>query len=62
MRRVRSDMTAVDYGKTNWSQSVGGVCIKDGKVLLARQTYGKGKGFEIIPYDSKTEGRILYSL
>ena len=55
-------MTVVDYGKTNWSQSVGGVCIKDGKVLLARQTYGKGKGFEIIPYDSKTEGRILDSL
>ena len=42
-------MTTVDYGKTNWSQSVGGVCIKDGKVLLARQTYGKGKGMLIIP-------------
>ena len=42
-------MTTVDYGKTNWSQSVGGVCIKGGKVLLARQTYGKGKGMFIIP-------------
>ena len=41
-------MTA-DLGKTNWSQSVGGVCIRDGKVLLARHTYGAGKGMLIIP-------------
>ena len=34
---------------TNWSQSVAGVCIKDGKVLLARHTYGAGKGKLIIP-------------
>lgn len=34
---------------TNWSQSVAGVCIKDGKVLLARHTYGGGKGLLIIP-------------
>ena len=42
-------MTTVDLGKTNWSQSVAGVCIKDGKVLLARHTYGAGKGMLIIP-------------
>ena len=42
-------MATVDFGKTNWSQSVGGVCIKDGKVLLARHTYGAGKGMLIIP-------------
>ena len=29
---------------TNWNQSVTGVVIKDGKVLLARHTYGGGKG------------------
>lgn len=34
---------------TNWSQSVAGVCIKDNKVLLARHTYGGGKGLLIIP-------------
>lgn len=34
---------------TNWGQSVTGVVIKDGKVLLARHTYGGGKGLLIIP-------------
>lgn len=34
---------------TNWSQSVTGVVIKDGKVLLARHTYGSGKGMLIVP-------------
>ena len=34
---------------TNWGQSVTGVVIKDGKVLLARHTYGAGKGKLIIP-------------
>ncbi len=34
---------------TNWGQSVAGVCIRDGKVLLARHTYGGGKGLLIIP-------------
>ncbi len=29
---------------TNWEQSVAGVVIKDNKVLLARHTYGNGKG------------------
>ena len=42
-------MATADLGKTNWSQSVGGVCIRDGKVLLARHTYGAGKGMLIIP-------------
>ena len=35
--------------KTNWGQSVTGVVIKDNKVLLARHTYGGGKGKLIIP-------------
>ncbi|MDE6385633.1 MAG: NUDIX hydrolase [Eubacterium sp.] len=34
---------------TNWHQSVTAVVIKDSKVLLARHTYGKGKGMLIIP-------------
>ena len=34
---------------TNWGQSVAGVVIKDNKVLLARHTYGVGKGKLIIP-------------
>ena len=42
-------MNEAVLGKTNWSQSVGGVCIRDGKVLLARHTYGAGKGMLIIP-------------
>jgi len=36
-------------GNTNWSQSVTGVVIKDGRVLLARHTYGAGKGLLIVP-------------
>ena len=34
---------------TNWGQSVTGVAIKEDKVLLARHTYGGGKGMLIIP-------------
>lgn len=34
---------------TNWGQSVTGVVIEDGKVLLARHTYGAGKNMLIIP-------------
>lgn len=34
---------------TNWGQSVTGVVIRDGKVLLARHTYGSGKDMLIIP-------------
>lgn len=37
------------HENTNWSQSVAGVCIKDGCVLLARHTYGSGNGKLIIP-------------
>ena len=42
-------MTKEEMESTNWSQSVAGVCFKDGKVLLARHTYGGGKGKIIIP-------------
>lgn len=42
-------MTQEEINNTNWSQSVAGVCIKDGKVLLARHTYGNGNGMLIIP-------------
>lgn len=42
-------MTEEEIKSTNWSQSVGGVCIKDGKVLLGRHTYGSGNGKLIIP-------------
>ncbi|MCR4721785.1 MAG: NUDIX hydrolase [Lachnospiraceae bacterium] len=42
-------MTQEEMENTNWSQSVAGVCFKDGKVLLARHTYGGGKGKLIIP-------------
>lgn len=34
---------------TSWTQSVAAVCIHDGQVLLARHTYGPGKGRLIIP-------------
>ena len=34
---------------TNYQQSVTAVVIRDGKVLLARHTYGKGAGKLIIP-------------
>lgn len=34
---------------TNWGQSVAGVVLKENKVLLARHTYGAGKGSLIIP-------------
>lgn len=34
---------------TSWTQSVAAVCIHDGRVLLARHTYGPGKGRLIIP-------------
>lgn len=39
----------MENGNTNWSQSVTGVVIKDGRVLLARHTYGAGKGLLIVP-------------
>lgn len=39
----------MDHENTNWQQSTAGVCIQDHKVLLARHTYGGGKGKLIIP-------------
>ena len=37
------------HENTNWGQSVTAVVIKENKVLLARHTYGGGKGMLIIP-------------
>lgn len=34
---------------TNWGQSVAGIVLKNDQVLLARHTYGGGKGKLIIP-------------
>ena len=42
-------MTQEEINSTNWSQTVAGVCLKEGKVLLARHTYGSGNGKLIIP-------------
>lgn len=39
----------MERGNTNWGQSVTGVVIHEGKVLLARHTYGGGNGKLIIP-------------
>lgn len=39
----------MESNNTNWSQSVTGVVIKNGKVLLARHIYGDGKGKLIVP-------------
>ena len=36
-------------GNTNRTQSVSAVCIRDGKVLLGRHTYGAGNGKLVIP-------------
>lgn len=35
--------------ETNWGQSVTAVVFHEGKVLLARHTYGSGKGKLIVP-------------
>lgn len=34
---------------TNWQKSVCAVVLREGKVLLARHTYGAGKGLFITP-------------
>ena len=34
---------------TNWQKSVCAVVLREGKVLLARPTYGAGKGLFITP-------------
>lgn len=39
----------MESNNTNWGQSVTGIVIKEGKVLLARHTYGSGKGKLIVP-------------
>ncbi len=39
----------MEKGHTDWGRSVTGVVIQDGKVLLARHTYGGGKGLFIVP-------------
>ena len=39
----------MNHENTNWSQSAAAVCIREGKVLLARHTYGAGTGKLIIP-------------
>lgn len=39
----------MENNNTNYGQSVTGVVIKDGKVLLARHTYGGGAGKLIVP-------------
>ena len=42
----------MSHENTNWGQSVAGVVIRDGKVLLARHTYGRGNGL-LIDFDFK---------
>lgn len=39
----------MENNNTNYGQSVTGIVIKDGKVLLARHTYGDGAGRLIVP-------------
>lgn len=39
----------MENSNTNWGQSVTGVVIHEGKVLLARHTYGGGAGKLIVP-------------
>lgn len=39
----------MEHGNTDWSRSVTGVALREGKVLLARHTYGGGKGLFIVP-------------
>ena len=39
----------MEHENTCWRRSVAAVCIKDGSVMLARHTYGPGKGKLIIP-------------
>ena len=39
----------MENNNTNYGQSVTGVVIHEGKVLLARHTYGGGAGMLIVP-------------
>ena len=38
-----------DHSNTNWNWSVTGIAIREKRVLLARHTYGGGKGKWIVP-------------
>lgn len=38
-----------EASQTDWSRSVTGIVIREGRVLLARHTYGGGKGLLIVP-------------
>ena len=42
-------MNQHDMENTDWGKSVAGVVFREGKVLLARHTYGGGNGRLIIP-------------
>ena len=42
-------MSAENEKDNDWGKSAAAVVIKDGKVLLARHTYGAGRGLLIIP-------------
>ncbi len=46
---TRRSEDIMEKENTNWAQSVAGVVIKEGKVLLGRHTYGSGNGKLIIP-------------
>ena len=46
----------MNHEHTNWGKSVAGVVIRDGKVLLARHTYGPGTDKLIIPGGYLEEG------
>ena len=48
----------MESGNTIWTQSVTGVVIKDGKVLLARHTYGPGRGMLIVPGGYLCQGEM----
>lgn len=39
----------METGRTDWSRSVTGVVLREGRVLLCRHTYGGGKGRFIVP-------------
>ena len=42
-------MSTENEKENDWGKSAAAVVIKDGKVLLARHTYGAGRGLLIIP-------------
>ena len=46
---MTTDNTKNDHENTNWCQSVTGIVLNEGRVLLARHTYGGGAGKLIVP-------------